>query len=177
MIKTDWDSWANTDKCPLCGEEGEKIANVYKKGHCRANGIILETGLSYCKKCSKTPECETHWNNWWAEQWKKQEEFCEDNWEKYGVYTNVVGWLSVPSTYFGYVKTEDGLKPYRIVYPNCPRIKLEKLLATILYDSKKLGVNECKRKAIDLLKNSATDQKYKDSVETKINEFLEEDKC
>ena len=111
-IRSTWSGWADKDKCPLCEREGEGIANVWKKGHRRGNGIILETGLSYCKDCAFTPACEEHWKKWWAEQWREEQQRCEENWEKYGVYTNVGGRYGMPSFYFGYAKTPEGLLPY-----------------------------------------------------------------
>jgi len=105
------------DECPLCHKQGEGIAKNYKKGHYRADGIVLESGLSYCDECIKTPECEVHWKQWWKDQWAKCEAKAEKNWQEHGVYTNVGG-SDGPSRYFGYVKLKDGrLRPYRYEHP------------------------------------------------------------
>lgn len=105
-IRTAWSGWADADKCPLCEREGPGIANIYRKGHRRGNGIMLETGLSYCEDCYKKPECEIHWQKWWAEEWKSQEQVCEDNWQKHGIYGNCGGYYGIPSMHFGYAKTD-----------------------------------------------------------------------
>lgn len=171
-IKTNWVGWDNKDKCPLCGSEGKDIANIWKKGHNRRHGIILETGLSYCEKCFVTPECEEHWKKWWAEQWQKQEEQCEENWEKYGVYTNVGGYYGVPSFHFGYAKTEEGLKPYLQVYPDCPRYKLEREVFKIRNQYEKIGSNECLNKIKELVQDANVDADYKINIIKGVNDFL-----
>lgn len=61
IISSNWVNWANENRCPLCDREGDNIANVWKKGHLRSSGIMLEWGLSYCKDCAKTQESENHW--------------------------------------------------------------------------------------------------------------------
>jgi hypothetical protein len=117
----------------MCGRTGKGIANHYKKGHTRRNGLHLESGVCYCEECFNSPECEEHFKKAWAEMWKNCEERAEENWEKYGVYTNV-GHNGGPSFYFGYTKLEDGtLAPYLSVYPDCPKYAFEKKLGELQY--------------------------------------------
>jgi hypothetical protein len=171
MIRSTWENWISADKCPLCQREGKDIANVWKKGHCRADGIILETGLAYCKECVDTEAAEEHWKKWWVEQWKEEEKRCEENWAKDGVYTNVGGYFHIPSFYFGYAKTADGLKPYLEVYPDCPRYKLERELMAVRRQFRKTDPDECKKKMVELVESA--NPEHKDEIIASINSFFE----
>lgn len=172
-IRTNWVGWNNEDKCPLCKREGKGIANIWKKGHSRSNGIILESGISYCEECAYTPECESHWKKWWKEKWQKQEQRCEENWEKYGVYTNVGGTYTPVSFYFGYAKTPEGLKPYLQVYPDCPKYKLERDVVAIMHKCDNLGSEDCRKLILELTNNAKVDQALKDIIITRTNQSLD----
>lgn len=165
MIRTDWVGWDNKDVCPLCKKEGKNIANVYKKGHARKNGAMLESGISYCEDCADTPECEEHWNNWWQSQLNEQEDACEKNWREHGVYTNIGGHFGAPSFYFGYAKTPYGLERYLDVYPDCPRYKLETDVKLLHRNcSKNEDIEECRKKVAEVVRLSDADDKYKAGV-------------
>lgn len=173
-IKTDWINWCNKDKCPLCEKEGPGIACVYKKGHGRANGIMLEWGISYCTDCASTVECKKHWSKVWQEAWKESEQRAEDNWNKYGVYTNMGGSLSEVSYYFGYAKTEQGLVPYLSVYPKCSKYILERRLVNTVYElDRKLNYVQCKERILKVAAESEADQDFKDKVVAKANAWLD----
>ena len=108
-----WQSYAGNKPCHLCGEPD---APVYKKGHSRKNGVMLEASQLYCRNCdtNRKEEVQQDFDKWWSEEWTKCEAECEANWQKYGIYGNC--WDSMknqPSTHFGYVKNEDGtFTPY-----------------------------------------------------------------
>jgi hypothetical protein len=116
-----WKDYSGNPKCHLCNDlDGE----IYHKGHTRKNGIILESSVMYCKKCNdqRSEEVNQDFKKWWKEEWIACEVAAEKNWEKYGIYTNVGdGKTGAPSTYFGYVKKENGFRPYRYEHPENDR--------------------------------------------------------
>jgi hypothetical protein len=114
-----WAGYSGNPSCHLCKENpGE----VYRKGHTRRHGVHLEASVMYCKACSTDhqEEVDQDFEKWWAEQWAESEARAEKNWQEHGIYTNV-GYSGHPSglsTYFGYVKLEDGsFRPYRYEHP------------------------------------------------------------
>lgn len=173
-IKSVWGGWANSDKCPLCRKEGKDIACNWKKGHTRANGIMLESGISYCNECIGTKECEEHWKKWWQDQWKKCEKSAEENWKNYGVYTNVGGGMIGPSRHFAYAKDAEGnLRPYSQVFPNCPKDKIEEKLKNYLYRNYDIN-SEQKILEIDKMISEAVnlDLEYKKLLHQKVLEEI-----
>lgn len=116
--------------CHLC-----KVApgTVYRKSHKRQNGVHLESGVKYCEECNANcrEECDQDFKKWWEKEWAECEAHAEDNWQKHGVYTNVVGSEKHGpggcSTYFGYVKLPDGtFREYRFEHPETYRDLFER---------------------------------------------------
>lgn len=77
------------------------------------------------------------------------------------------------SFYFGYAKTQDGLKPYLDVYPDCPRYKLEKDLGSILRKYNKINGQDQKIQIFDLIEKSGTNKEFKEEVVLNIKYEIE----
>lgn len=120
-----WASYSGNPPCHLCKENPGEL---YRKGHTRRHGVHLEASVMYCKTCNRDRQEEVNedFEKWWAEKWAKCEARAEENWQEHGIYTNV-GSSDGPSTYFGYVKLDDGtFRPYRYDHPENERDILER---------------------------------------------------
>ena len=152
-----WQGFSGNPKCHLCDFNP---GVVYRKSHKRQNGIILESSVMYCKSCcdNRKEEVTQDFEKWWADEWEKCEAIAEKNWQEHGVYTNVSGGANEPgqlSTYFGYVKLEDGTyQPYRFAHPKNNQDLFER------------DQDECMKSLVDL--NITEKEKFE-----KLRSFLE----